>query len=285
MSEDAAAAGWSEHRLVSFDRTPIFYRRYEGPQKSRAVLFILHGMGEHGGRYQALAEFLGQAGIGSLLPDARGFGRSGGKRGCVQHFEDYRRDLDAVYQQCVHLFPHKPFFILGHSFGGLLLSSWLAVRPKIKCHGMVLSSPNFGISIPIPQWRHWAGLLASHLAPDFTQDTRVDSTRLTHDAAVYKEYKKDRYIHHRISARLYSLLIRELSRAGEIASRIQCPSLVLQAGDDVIVSRRATETFFEKLGSRDKELKIYENLYHEILNETERPAIFARIAEWIQKRI
>ena len=88
----------SEHRFVSFDKTVIFYRRTEPAQPEKAALLILHGMGEHGGRYRELAAFLGQKGITCFIPDLRGFGKSGGKRGCLGEFSDYYKDLEVVYR-------------------------------------------------------------------------------------------------------------------------------------------------------------------------------------------
>jgi alpha-beta hydrolase superfamily lysophospholipase len=173
---------------------------------------------------------------------------------------------------------------MGHSYGGLVSASFLAERPETPCRGLILSSPNFGISIRIPLWRHLLACLASVLIPDHTQDNRVNASFLTHDAEMRQKYALDRLVHHRISARLYSELLTKISRADQIASRIHHPTLILQAGDDHVVSRPKTLSFFNNLSSQDKELEIYEGLYHEILNETSRASIFMRISSWICSR-
>lgn len=276
---------WSEHRFVSFDETVIYYRCFLTPQTSRGVIVILHGMGEHGGRYQALAEHLGSLGFDLYVPDLRGFGQSGGKRGCIDQFEDYFRDLDVVARLAKQRVPRMPLFILGHSFGGLIAASWVAFNPDIDARGLILTSPNFGIAIHVPVWRHWLAVVGSCLTPDFTQDNRVDSNFLTHDPTIYNQYKMDRFIHHRISARLYRELIRQLARKNKIASKLSLPALVLQAGDDRVVLKQATLSFFDQLASEDKKLEVFPELYHEILNETNRNDIFEKISSWVIQRL
>ena len=284
MNEKKLSAAWSEHRFVSFDKTPIFYRRLLSAEPGSAMVLIQHGIGEHGGRYRELAEFLGSRGVGSFIPDLRGFGKSGGKRGCIRHFSDYFQDLQVIHRLARGTGAESPLFLLGHSFGGLILSSWISAFPEVNPRGLLLSSPNFGLTLRVPRWRHWLAMWTACLWPDFTQDNRVNPDKLTHDTHIRRCHRTDILIHNRISAGLYREMTRELSRVDEIASNIHCSALVLQAGDDQIVSRPATQRFFEKLASPDKELQVYENLYHEILNEVDRPTIFTRISDWIQDR-
>lgn len=275
---------WSEHRFLSFDKTAMFYRRLAAPTKPRAVVLIVHGMGEHGGRYVEFAEYLSSRGFVCYLPDLRGFGKSGGKRGCVRHFEEYFCDLESVRRAIISREGPLGLFLLGHSYGGLIAAHYLEAHPEPPVRGMILSSPNFGIAIHVPAWRHVLGAVGSAFFPDLTQPNRVDPTTLTHDVEHLKKHEDDPLIHDRISARLYTELVARLSTSKDIASRISIPSLVLQAGEDHVVSRKATEGFFESLASADKTLTVFEGLYHEILNETSRQDIFSRIGDWLSKR-
>lgn len=270
----------TEHRFVAYDGTPIFYRRSAVTDPAAGAL-ILHGMGEHGGRYETLCAFLSAAGITSMAPDLRGYGLSGGARGCLRSLDDHHRDLSACLALLARQTGPRPLFIIGHSFGGLLAATWLARFPACAVAGAVLSSPVFGIAVPLPLWRHGLSLAASWIVPDFTQPTGVRAQMLTHDIGILKTYAEDPLIHYRISARLYRILSSAIRRRTDIARGIKQPLLVLQAGEDRIVSVGATVQFFHETLSMDKELEVYPGFYHEILNETGRERVFVRISRWI----
>ena len=276
---------WTEHRFIGFDETPLFYRRLRVESRPKAVLLMVHGMGEHGGRYKDFAGTLGAEGIESVMPDLRGFGKSGGKRGCIRQFSDYHKDLEALHGYLVRENKPYPIFILGHSFGGLIVSSYLAQSDCLKPQGFILSSPAFGIAVPIPAWRNAIGMCFSALSPDLTQDNQVNPVFLTHDSIEVEKYKTDGLVHHKISARLYSQTKKLLGRHLEIAKKIVAPALVLQAGDDRVVLKDETIRFFEALGGADKEIEIYAGFYHEILKEKEKRRVYIRIVEWIFKHI
>jgi alpha-beta hydrolase superfamily lysophospholipase len=242
-------------------------------------------MGEHGGRYRALAEYLAGIGVESVIPDLRGFGQSGGKRACVRRFSDFLKDLGALYTLVASENGRSPVFFLGHSFGGLVTSSYLASRSAPRADGLIMSSPIFGIATPVPAWRHWLGLLTAFLAPDLTQPTGIPTKFLTHDTAIVEAYEKDPLVFRRISSRLYRELIGAIAKKEEVAKGLSLPALVLQAGDDRVVSRRAALDFYSHLASDDKELEIYEDWYHEVLNEPGREKAFSRIAGWITRHL
>ncbi len=274
---------WSEHRFLSFDGTPMVFRRLAAKQP-RGVVLIVHGMGEHGGRYAEIGGYLAERGFTCYVPDLRGFGKSGGKRGCVRRFSDYFSDLESVRRAIASHDGSLGVFVLAHSYGGLVASHYLAAHPEPPFKGLVLSSPNFGIAIHVPVWRHLLGLVGSVLFPDLTQPNRVDRTKLTHDLSHLQGHANDPLIHDRISARLYMELVSRIRSSEGAASKIAVPALVLQAGEDHVVSREATEGFYKALSSPDKTLRIFDGLYHEILNETSRQTIFAQIADWLLQR-
>ncbi len=272
---------WSEHRLISFDETPLFYHRCLLKEAPRAVILIAHGMGEHGGRYRALAEYLAGFGFESFIPDLRGFGRSGGARACVRRFSDFHKDLEVFHSFISRTHPEAPIFFLGHSFGGLVTSSYLAFYSKIRTKGLILSSPIFGIAMPVPLWRSLLGIAASYFLPDYTQPSGVMPATLTHDLVMLEAYAKDGMIYHRISARLYRELLFMISKNKRIAESLTCPVLLLQSGQDKVVSEQAALGFYDHLATRDKELEVYPDFYHEILNEVDRERVFIRIGQWI----
>jgi lysophospholipase len=275
----------SEHRFISFDETPVFYRAFKPEADKKCFLILLHGMGEHSGRYQNFAEFLAKRGIQSFIPDLRGFGQSGGKRGFVRHFADYTKDLEALHKFLVRSNPETPIFLLGHSFGGLIASSYLSSNAEnSKPAGLILSSPLFGVKLHVAVWRKVLGNLLSFCVPSFTLDNPINPQKLTHDETLIEAYKKDPQVHHKVSARLYRELSLELKKTTLMAKNISQSVLLLQAGEDQIVSKEASIAFYNSLNSKDKELEIYPSLFHEILNESSRETVFNRIADWISRR-
>ena len=272
---------WTEHRFVSFDETPIFYRYRATQELLKGVVLMVHGMGEHGGRYHAFADTLAEMGLVSIVPDLRGFGRSGGKKASVKHFTDFHKDLAALHSWAHRQYKETPLFLFGHSFGGLVTSSYLAFYHHPKVSGLILSSPIFGVAVPVPLWRHLLGVAASYLYPDYTQDSGVDPKTLTHDQVILEAYAKDPYIDRQISARLYRELVRQIAHREEIAKNIHAPVLIVQAGEDKVVLKDRTIQFFNELNSQDKEMEIYPGFYHEVLNETERSTVYSRIGRWI----
>lgn len=244
-------------------------------------------MGEHGGRYKEIAEYMGRQGGECWIMDLRGFGRSGGKRACVKHFSDFEHDLEALVRHAFKTEGEVSSFLLGHSFGGLLTASYLsrsgANAPAMR--GLILSSPIFGIGLPVAYWRHCLGILSSYLLPDYVQTSPVDPAKLTHDQEILKKYPKDPLIFHCISSRLYRELVARMKERREIAQNLHLPTLVLQAGEDFIVSREKTLRFYSELAAQDKELEVYEGFYHELFNETNRKTVFERMSLWFSKRI
>lgn len=273
----------TDHKLLSFDATPLFYRvvRSEGKPKGRVI--IVHGIGEHGGRYLEVAEHLALKGFESVIPDLRGFGKSGGARAYAHRFSDFHSDLETLLSFIQRSREQAPMFYLGHSFGGLLVSSYITMK-RLKPKGLILSSPSFGLVARVPSWRRALGIAAARIAPYYSQPTGVRAEVLSHDPDVVSGYNRDPLIYQRISARLYREFLRLMALAPTIAQSLECPTMVLQAGEDHIVDKEKTFIFYKALACTDKVLHVYPGLYHEILNEGGRQAIFLTISEWLQTK-
>ncbi len=276
---------WTEHRLISFDETPIFYRHLKTSGPTKGVVIFLHGMGEHGGRYRHIAEYLSGLGLECVIPDLRGFGNSGGRRGYVRRFSDHHRDVAALHSFVARTHKEIPVFLLGHSFGGLIASSYLAFCEHSRINGLILSSPIFGIAVSVPGWRHVLGVIGSILFPAYSQPSTVTPPMLTHDKEMLEIYKRDPLIYHYVSARLYRELVMMIARRKSIAEKLDIPILVVQAGEDYVVSKQDTLNFYDALKCDDKELEVYPEYFHEVLNEIGRDKVFSRIGFWILKRL
>ena len=274
---------WTEHRFISWDKTPIFYRR-RAADAPKAVVIMVHGMGEHGGRYHHVAEYFAAAGLESILPDIRGFGRSGGPRTSLRSFSDLHQDLGALHSYVARTHRPIPIFLMGHSFGGLLVASYLAFSPQAPSRGLVLSSPCFGIAIQVSALKTFFAVAISYLFPNYREPDRIDPRLLTHDSRLLSIYEKDSLVDHRISVSLYRELVLMPKKKFEIAKRLKLPVLIEQAGEDFIVSTEETRRFYEALSSPDKQKDIYDGFYHEILNETGRSKVLARMTGWMLEK-
>lgn len=273
----------SEHRFLAYDATPIFYRLYAATASQKQILLI-HGMGEHGGRYAHLAGFLTQNQFSVWAPDLRGFGRSGGARAYVSRIEDYWKDIEAMHALISERAPGQPIVLLGHSFGGLLASGYAALfrPPRLPLQAVALSSPLFGTPIQVPIWQEALAQAASILAPRLLQNNKVNPAFLTHDEEMLRSRIHDACIENRISARLYTQMRALMNKREQVAKGWKLPLLMQLAGDDRIVSSKVSEEFFASISNSVKKMDIYNGFYHEIFNESQRQKVFQDLATWLK---
>lgn len=242
-------------------------------------------MAEHGGRYRHVADYFSVLGYESLALDLRGFGKSGGKRGCIRRFDDYWKDLAALHRYALNNYKDLPVFIMGHSFGGLVSTSYTTLYKGPKPKGLLLSSPLFGVAMPIPGWKKALAIAASQLIPDYCQDSRINPKLLTHDLTILKADQHDTAMHPYVSSRLYTEIQAILARRKEMGEKLKTPTLILQASEDYIVDKKESLRFYDLLKIEDKEFEEIPDTYHEILNEVNREKTLHRIALWISRHL
>lgn len=259
----------------------LFYQVWT-PSKVRGTLVVTHGLGEHSESYARLAEGLAGTDWEMFAWDLRGHGRSEGKRGVIKNFDDYSKDLSVFVDHIQHIRPRKPLVVLGHSMGGLVTTRMVEQSDDKGIKAMALSSPLLGIAVQVPKVKMIAAQYLKKYLPDMTLYNEINYSDLTKDKDVIEEYKRDSLRHDRISSGLYIDMLETMEKAKNKAASIWLPTLVQQAGDDRIVSRTSTEQFFEKIGSVNKRIIIYEEYKHEIFNETGRKKVFQDLAEWLE---
>jgi alpha-beta hydrolase superfamily lysophospholipase len=269
-------------------QTELFYQCWMPTSKSaapgqpaHATLVLTHGMGEHSESYVNSADSLARLGWTIWAWDLPGHGRSEGKRGHVDHFTDYSNDLS---QFLLHLQKNsqlnQPFALLGHSMGGLITLKYLLDEtrngasddPKPKA--CVLSSPLLDVALKVPAAKEFASKVLFHVWPSLTLGNEIQYSDLTRDPDWLKTYEKDPLRHDKISPALYEGMTETMKDVGEHADQIKLPVGVFAAGHDKIVSLAATRRMFEKLGSAQKELIVYQESYHEIFNDLDRESVF-----------
>ncbi len=265
-------------------RVRLHYRCWDVPTRRAAVL-ICHGLGEHSGRYERLANDFARAGFSTFALDHRGHGRSDGRRGHVRRFVHYVRDLERFRRRVVgSVGPGVPLIWLGHSMGGLILIRYLEEFPAVSVAGAVLSAPLLGIAVETPQLKRQLARLLRHVVPALPMSTGLDPHHLSHDPDVAKEYMRDPLVHDRITPRLYAEIQQSIALAELKKRQIIVPLLFLIPSADQLVRPDLVQRFAAQLPpSRNVEVKTYAGLYHESLNETTRSGVLADVLGWIER--
>lgn len=271
--------------FTSRDGTNRFYRKIIH-EEERFRVVVSHGLGEHSGRYGHVIDTLGPMGATLWIPDHRGHGRSHGKRGHVNGFDDYVADLKTMVELAMRENTNRlPVLLLGHSMGGLIALLFAGQYPQ-HIDGLIISSPLLGLPKPPPPvLRSVAGIL-SVIWPTFSLNNQLDAAFISHDTDEVKAYAQDERVHNRISARWFTECMAAISAVNGAPEKIQSPILMQVAGADHLVSAPSTLAFFDRLTMADKTLCHYERLYHEIFNETPeyRKKVLEELRQWVATR-
>ncbi|UCF94651.1 MAG: lysophospholipase [Desulfobacterales bacterium] len=273
-------------RYTSHDNLTIFYRQIRA-EPERARLVIAHGLGEHSGRYGNLFKRLIPQGISIWALDHRGHGQSDGRRGHIQHFDQYLSDLGRLIQIVRQDRPDSgPCFLLGHSMGGLIALSFVR-QGACPLDGVIASSPALGMVIAVPALQKILVHTMSFVWPGLTMKNHLDATKISHDQAVIDAYENDPRVHHHVSARWFTEFLSAMETVHREASKIEIPLLLQVAGDDYLVNAQSALRFFEKLDLEDKTLRVYEGLYHEIYNESkdQREKVLRDLEDWLESHL
>jgi len=243
-----------------------FFRIWRPPGEPRAGLLLVHGLGEHSGRYQHLAKALADNGITVYGYDHQGHGHSGGRTGWVASFDDFLDDLATFHRRVIDDNGSRPLFMLGHSMGGLITTAYLLERP-LKPDFVILSGPAI---VPI-------------LDPG---DPTIDPSRLSKDEAIWEAYLSDPLVlRERVTQELYVRLAEGLKLLPTRAAEIDLPILLIHGGADQICSAEGARLYVEGCASHDKTIKIYADGRHEMFNETNRDEVIADLWEWMEARL
>lgn len=269
-------------RAVSNDR--ILHIHQWMPDDPIALVFILHGIFEHGGRYRHVAHYLNRSNIGVVAADHFGHGRSPGLKGYIGSWDDLIDDTDIWINQFKNHYPAIPYFIMGHSLGGLLTVSYLSkIKPDFK--GVILLSAALKVSKDIsPVLQLMAPLLAS-IAPKL-KTIHLDATAVSRDPDIVEAYLNDPLVYTgKIYAKTGNETLRITKEIGSYFPEFRLPVLVLHGTGDRLTEPEGSQKFYDEIDSRDKTINFYEGWYHELLNEPEKEKVLEAIRIWITSRI
>ena len=265
------------------DGTRLTTYRWAAPHQGvRGRVHVIHGLGEHAGRYEGLAQRLRAQGFEVWAHDHRGHGRSDGPRGVLPHTAALIDDAVAVLRQVqAEHDDGLPCVVLGHSMGGLVAAA-LVARGTERVDGLVLSSPALGLALSWPQQRL---LVFMHRwAPDVTISNGLHPERLSHDPAVVAAYVNDPWVHSRVSARLIHGMLDQAPGVFSAAAQWRIPTLLMFAGDDALVDPEGSRRWAIAAPASMLQAQEFPGLYHEIFNETPELAapVWASLNDWLR---
>ena len=261
------------------DGQPLFLRDWPLPQARGAVL-IVHGLGEHSGRYQWLAQWFNQRGYAVRSYDQRGHGQTPGQRGALRHGDDLLEDLATVYNDYGSSLPHAPL-LLGHSMGGLVATR-AVLDGRVTPPALLLSSPALR-SWEAPWLIRLTGVL-NRVAPNLPLRNGLSFDKLSHDPQVVADYRSDPLRHGWITPRLADFIFRDGATCIDDAARLALPTLLLVADSDALVDPAGSRAFARKAAATGQlTTRFFSMLYHELFNEAEpgRSQVLMQLADWL----
>ena len=242
-----------------------------------AAILLVHGIGEHSGRYEHVGNFFAQRGYDVAGFDNRGFGRSGGLRGHVERFDQFLDDIQERLAERLAL--GVPVILFGHSLGGLMAASYL-VGDRPQPDLAVLSSP--ALSAELPLWQRVAAPLLGRVRPRMFFPSEIEGAGLSRDPEVQEAYTTDPLLVAGATAGLGHEVFRAMDRANQQLSRLRVPTYVLHGGADPVVPPQASEPLAQlEVVTR----RVWPGLLHECLNEPEQDQVMAEIEAWLRARL
>lgn len=262
------------------DGLQIFAQGWQPEGETRAVVCLVHGLGEHTGRYPHVGATLARAGYALLGFDLRGHGHSQGQRGHAPSWEALLDDISLSLQQAAEHFPGRPRFLYGHSLGATLVLSY-ALRRLPPLAGVIATGPVLRPAFAPPAWKIGLGRLMYRLWPTYAMNNELDPNGLSRDPEVVRAYVHDSLVHDRLSARLGIDMLSAGEWLLEHARELTLPLLLMHGSADALCSSEANRHFAET-ATGDPTYRSWDGLYHEIHNEPEQQQVFDTMIAWLK---
>lgn len=259
-----------------------FYWQGWLPEAPSAVVLVSHGYAEHSGRYAHVAARLNDASYAVYAVDHRGHGRSDGPRANVDSFATVRHDLATLREHVGRLHPHLPFFLLGHSLGGLIALDYATQGGAEGLAGLILSGPAVDPSVGTRVERLAAPVL-SRLVPNLGVAT-LDANAVSRDPAVVAAYVADPLNHHgKVPARTGAETLAAVARVERHLPSLTLPTLLMHGAEDALAAPAGSQMVADRIGTEDLTFTVYDGLFHEIFNEPERDQVLDDVIAWLDR--
>ncbi len=263
------------------DGLNLYAQGWKPNKKPKAVICMVHGHGEHSGRYDHWAARFNKQNIAFCGFDLRGHGKSDGKRGHCPFFPYYINDYNIFQKEVEKLFPNVPIVMYGHSMGGAIVLVAL-LKNMVNVKAAIVTSPWIKLAMTPPNFKILLAKLVKNIVPSLTQKTELNVNHISHDSVEVEKYKNDILVHDKISVAIFMCIYKSGFWILESAKNLKTPLLIMHGSGDEITSHKASIEFADNVGEF-AHLKIWDNLYHEMHHEPEREQIFNYEIEWLKK--
>ncbi|MFZ2339091.1 MAG: lysophospholipase [Bacteroidales bacterium] len=251
-------------------------------EKLRAMILLVHGLGEHIRRYEGWAGLFSEAGIGMAGVDLPGHGISDGKKGHIRSYAITDEMIDILLSECRKTFPGIPLFLYGHSLGGGIVLDYL-IRKDPAVRGAIVTSPWLRLSFEPGRMKVKMATVMKSIVPSLVQSSGLVVDHISRDTAVVEQYRKDPGVHGLISVSLFHSAMSAAASALKNASNLKKILLLMHGTGDQICSHEGSREFAEKTPLA--ELRLWEGAYHELHNDYCRHEVFDTIRNWVDDKL
>jgi alpha-beta hydrolase superfamily lysophospholipase len=270
--------GW----LGAQDGVRLYWQAWVPDEPPIAAAVLVHGVAEHGGRYDFTGRRLAEAGIAVHALDHRGHGRSDGPRALVDRLQTLVDDLRTFVDRVVSPRAPSPPFLIGHSLGGAVSISY-ALRYAETISGLVLSGPAVATEAVSPAMIAISRILST-LAPRLPV-FKLDENLISRDDRVVRAYRVDPLVHSgKLPARTLWQILGSMRTLPAQVAGLSVPLLLLHGAEDRLCPPAGSQMIYDRAGAADRSLKLYPGLYHEVFNEPEREAVVDEVVAWVLAR-
>ncbi|MGA7193934.1 MAG: lysophospholipase [Anaerolineales bacterium] len=266
------------------DGLNFYIQGWEPEQKPKAIVALIHGLGEHTGRYAHVGEAFNKAGYALIGFDLRGHGKSGGARGHFPSIDTVMQDMDEFFGFLQERYPKDAtFFLYGHSLGGLLtLTFVLKNHPDVK--GVIVTAPALRSALQEQKAKLIMAKLLGTLAPRITMASGLDPKTLSHDPKIVEAYVNDPLVHDKTSMGFGKSALSAIDFVFANASSFSAPLLVMYGSDDQLTYASGGQDFV-KMVHGDVTFKLWNGMYHEIHNEPDQADVLNYIIQWMDNHL
>jgi acylglycerol lipase len=267
--------------------TNFFLRGWEPENGTpKALVVLVHGLGEHTGRYAHVGKALTRAGYALAGFDLRGHGKSGGARGHASSLDAYMQDIRQFFSLMEQRYPAIPHFLYGHSLGGLLVLAY-AIQYGAGLKGVIVTAPALRSSLQEQKAKIAMVRLLGSLAPTVSVQSGLDAATISRDPLIVEAYRKDSLVHDRTSLGFGKAALNAIDLCFARARDFLLPLLIMHGTGDKVTYFSGSEDFAKLVSEAGTEvtLRLWNDLYHEIHNEPEKEEVFPFMIEWLDKHV